>query len=68
MEEDERKTGWREERSRSRDGKQYVTKNKVQKKGRKKREREVKRKQSTRKMTTWREGRKTGSDEGKQEK
>lgn len=33
MEEDERKTGWREERSRSRDGKQYVTKNKVQKKG-----------------------------------
>lgn len=35
MEEDERKTGWREERSRSRDGKQYVTKNKVQKKGRK---------------------------------
>lgn len=37
MEDDERKTGWREERSRSRDGKQYVTKNKVQKKEKKRR-------------------------------
>lgn len=35
MEEDERMRGWREERSRSRDGKQYVTKKKVRKKEKK---------------------------------